>query len=124
MDPRLQFSAGMTKARGNIYLLSVLFSKLIDNAIRYNKKNGIIRFFMNKKMELGIENSGPGINASQQKKIFDKFVRIQNMKHYAGGLGLGLPLSKAIIKYLKGTITIQSTKRGPTTVFITLPVSH
>jgi K+-sensing histidine kinase KdpD len=72
--------------------MEVCFSNLIENAIKYNEKNGIIEVEFDKS-KVKIKNTGKSIN--KPEKIFEKFYR-EDSAGTTEGLGLGLSIVKKI----------------------------
>ena len=85
---------------------------LIDNAMKYSKENKLIELQTGCDMNfvfIKVKDYGIGISAKNQKKIFDKFYRLQNgLVHNTKGAGLGLTIVKDIMNEHKGKIEIDS----------------
>jgi len=100
--------------------IKFVLQNLIDNAIRYSRGKGQVKIRLLKKGKLircQIEDKGVGIPLVDQKKIFQKFFRSQNiMKYQTQGTGLGLFIAKAIIDASKGKIGFQS-QEGKGSIF-------
>lgn len=75
-----------------------LVKNLIENAIKYNKKEGKIIVLINKQNKsLIIEDSGIGISEEDQTRVFERFYRVDKAKSKEmGGTGLGLAIVKHI----------------------------
>lgn len=97
-----------------------VISILVDNAIKYSAAglpinikasatDGIVR--------VAVSDEGAGISAAEVENIFERFVRFS--KH-SEGLGLGLPIAKAIIEAHGGQITVESTQGEGSTFYMTL----
>jgi len=109
------------------HLMNV-FSALMDNAIKYRKKeeDAWIKITSNNhayKVIISIEDNGVGINKKNLKKIFTEFFRettgnIHNVK----GFGLGLNYAKQMITSLQGNIKVESTLGVGTKFIIILPI--
>ena len=67
-----------------------------------------------------IKDKGIGIPENEIKYIYDPFFRASNTKNYEG-YGIGLPLTRNIIRMHNGKILVTSTESEGTTVQITLP---
>jgi len=106
--------------------ISLVFRNLLDNAIRYTKGGGIIRIKLTKKPNLircEIQDNGVGIPEKDQKNIFQKFFRSQNvLKYQTVGTGLGLFIAKAVIEESKGKIGFWSEENKGTTFWFELPI--
>lgn len=109
--------------------LKQVLVNLVTNGIKYTDK-GTVSFgyeLNEKKKEItfSIYDTGPGIDAKNQKFIFDRFKRIENDASIkAGGLGLGLAITKAYVEMMGGSITLKS-ELGKGSVFsFTLPLQY
>ncbi len=101
-------------------------TNLLSNAIKYSPENGEIKVSLRKdndNIELTVTDQGCGIAPEHQKKIFDRFYRVENNIHTVKGTGLGLHLVKTTIeKYHNGKIFVQSEIGKGATFGIILPV--
>ncbi len=107
-------------------LLGSIFQNLIDNAYKYSrhdrkiliidistsKKNIIFRFI----------DQGIGIPEDEIDNIFKKFFRIQNEYNQQGSVGLGLAFCKELVKFMNGTITVESIEGKGSEFRIELPL--
>ena len=98
---------------------------LIDNAIRYNVPGGSVtcRTFQEAtRVRVTITNTGPGIAAADQVRIFDQFFRCEKSRASEhGGAGLGLTIVQRIVELHGGRLTIDSAPAGPTCLQVDLP---
>ncbi|OGY60905.1 MAG: hypothetical protein A3I33_02180 [Candidatus Colwellbacteria bacterium RIFCSPLOWO2_02_FULL_45_11] len=107
--------------------LGLAISNLLDNAIRYNVKNGSvtvnIKLLTDKPFaEVAIADTGIGIPPENMEKVFTKFFRAENViKRETEGSGLGLFITKNIINRHGGTIRAESVIDRGTTFYFTLP---
>ena len=77
----------------------------------------------NGSFELAVRDTGPGISAADQAKLFQEFQQAENPKtRKKEGTGLGLAISKRIIEMHGGKIWIESQLGQGSTFFVTLPV--
>jgi signal transduction histidine kinase len=101
------------KIKANPNRLKEVFVNLIDNAIKYTKKGYILVSAKvdksHKKYYFIFEDTGIGISAENQKKLFQKFFRVQS-KETADipGTGLGLWIVKNIVEKMNGEIYLES----------------
>lgn len=85
-----------------------LFRNLIDNAIKYNTSNGSIYLELTKH-HFVIEDTGIGISSEDQKRVFERFYRVDKAKSKVlGGTGLGLAIVKHICEIYKFRILLSS----------------
>jgi two-component system phosphate regulon sensor histidine kinase PhoR len=114
------------KIRGNEQLLQNIISNLLSNAIRYNRPKGKIWFRLFKKedtLRIEIEDTGIGIPASQQERIFERFYRIESSRYlFPEGSGLGLSIIKHAIDLLSGEIGLESEEEKGSLFWIELPL--
>ena len=92
--------------------LFIMLRNLIDNAVKYSANAGSIDIdlsFKEEKIIFKISNIGNFIDAIQREKLFDIFYRIENSNSVAG-CGLGLAITKKIIKLFAGNIEFFSEK--------------
>ncbi len=81
---------------------------ILDNAAKYCSITTVIKIDYEKSAEfviIRIQDSGPGIPESQKEEIFCKYARIAKQDYKQGGTGLGLPICRAIMNLLGGSVT-------------------
>ncbi len=91
-------------------LITRLIVNLIDNAIRYSKKNGKITFSLLKENDdavIEVTDDGIGISEEDLPCIFDRFYQADKSRG-TGGSGLGLSIVKWIVDAHKGSIEVES----------------
>lgn len=107
--------------------LSMVLRNLIDNAIRYNVKNGTVTVAVQKVqdkpyVEIMVKDTGIGIPAAEAQKLFTKFFRADNAVHaVADGSGLGLYIARNIIQSHGGQIWAESELGRGSVFHFTLP---
>lgn len=101
-------------------------TNLLSNAIKYSPENGEIKVNLHQtgeEIELTVTDQGCGIAPEYQKKIFDRFYRVENNIHTVKGTGLGLHLVKTTIeKYHNGKVFVRSDVGQGSTFGIVLPI--
>jgi len=106
--------------------ISITIQNLVDNAIKYTKEKGEVKVTLVSDKDfvtIAIKDKGVGIPDSQQKHIFKKFFRSDNiMKNQTVGTGLGLFIARSIVEGNKGKIWFESKEGEGTTFFFTLPI--
>ncbi|HOD62294.1 MAG TPA: HAMP domain-containing sensor histidine kinase [Bacilli bacterium] len=112
--------------QGDFVLLQQAFSNIIENGIKYNRPNGMVKVLVNQLGEnciICIKDTGQGISDKDMEHIFDRFYRSRESRiEYSSGLGLGLSISSHIIKLHKGNIEVTSEIGEGSTFKITLPI--
>lgn len=110
---------------GSLNHLKQVFINIIDNAIKYGLSNTVIQVLAYSEGEfayIDIINKGEGIPSKEIEEIFLPFYRMDKQKsREMGSCGLGLSISKEIVKKHKGEIKIHSVKNKETSVLIKLP---
>jgi signal transduction histidine kinase len=106
---------------GNKTLIHILLYNLIVNAIKYNKRNGIITVvdgFSGSNYFLSISDTGIGMNEKQIEKIFNRFTRINSNED---GHGLGLAIAESIALFHQIIIEVASKSNEGTTFLLRFP---
>lgn len=110
------------KIQVNPLLINIIFSNLIDNAIKYtnhDKKIIIELFSKNNHVCFSIEDQGIGIKKEHLKKITDKFYRVDESRNKnIQGFGLGLSIVKNFVSLHNATLEIDSTYKKGTQISI------
>lgn len=107
--------------------LGLAISNLIDNAMKYNSKGGSVTVRLKQLagqpyIQISVEDMGIGILPEDINKLFTKFYRAPNArKIQADGTGLGLYITRNIIRQHGGEIGVESTLGRGTTFSFTLP---
>lgn len=97
---------------------------LIDNAMSYTAKGGIVdvdAYENSKAVTLSVTNTGEPISDEKKEEIFDRFYRESKSRESTGNhYGLGLSIASTIVKKHNGKISVES-KNGKNTFTVTLP---
>lgn len=100
----------------------ILFN-LTSNAIKYTPDNGAITITITKienNIKIKVKDNGIGIDKAFHEKIFDKFVQLGNQKH---SNGLGLTITKELVKLHNGEITLNSIPQQGSEFTVIIPTS-
>ena len=98
---------------GHPLLLHELFNNLIDNALRYTPRGGVVTVRVRPEDDhacVDIEDSGPGIPEHERTLVFERFYRVLGTQ--VDGSGLGLPIVKEIAAHHAATVRIEDTRPG------------
>ena len=121
----LSLSGESAKIYGIPQLLSGIIFNLCDNAIKYNRENGMVSVEIkdeDNKAVLSVADNGIGIPAEHQERIFERFYRVdKSHSKEIGGTGLGLSIVKHAAKLHDAVIELHSVVDGGTTVTVTFP---
>lgn len=109
------------------YLVSIIISNLISNAIKYSNKNGEININLvnnNNQISFSIADNGIGIAPVDIDKIFNSFYRSDVTNHSEiKGTGLGLSIVKRLCDLLKLEIAVESKLNQGTTFILSFPLA-
>lgn len=111
--------------KSDTYLVSIILSNIISNAIKYSNKSGKIDIELKKDKEnvfCSISDNGIGIVAEDLEKIFNSFYRSDVSNHpEIKGTGLGLSIVERLCNLLKIDIDITSEEDVGTTIILNFP---
>lgn len=103
-------------------LIREMIDNLIQNAIRYNKERGTVQVNVgieNGHPVLSVKDSGIGIAAEHQERVFERFYRVDKSRsRETGGTGLGLAIVKHIADIHSAEVVLDSTVGKGTTVTV------
>lgn len=86
---------GSVMVSGEAHLLRELIGNLLDNAIRYNRRGGIVTLSISEApLRLCVDDDGPGIPEGERELVLERFYRLSDSEY--GGCGLGLSIAKEI----------------------------
>lgn len=95
---------------GDPLLLELLVSNLVENALKYSPRDGLVSIVLEQKARhilLSVKDQGPGIPDEEKKRIFGKFYRTgQESTRRTKGTGLGLYLCLKIVEDHKATLKV------------------
>lgn len=118
---------GGTQINADRDKISQVIINLLANAIKYAPNSHSIDVTLTssaKDVQLKIKDYGIGIEEKDQKKIFERFYRVegQNEAHF-GGFGIGLYLVNSIVENHEGTVSLESSKGEGATFIVQLPLA-
>ncbi|MDH2998604.1 two-component system sensor histidine kinase CpxA [Pasteurellaceae bacterium LFhippo2] len=109
---------------GNNKILSSALENLIRNAQKYAKSEvKVTAFIENNKLNIIVDDNGPGIPDGQYEDIFRPFYRVQEDRaRHTGGTGLGLAIVLNAVQYHKGEVFAERSPLGGLRVTMKLPL--
>jgi two-component system heavy metal sensor histidine kinase CusS len=129
LAPTLQLEAVIApdvRVNADAVLLEQALQNLLNNAVKYNRADGLIRVSL--RTEAGVAtvtvgNSGPGIPESDRPRVFERFFRSDpaRRRDRASGAGLGLSLSREILRAHGGDLILDRNESDWTEFVVKLP---
>lgn len=126
---RTELPAGPVIARADPARVRQVLTNLINNAIKYSPEGSpiMIRLSTSERQrqqiaEIRVRDQGPGIAPEHQKRIFERFYRVNPSPAGGEGIGLGLAICKAIVEGHGGEIGVVSEVGRGSEFYFTLPL--
>ena len=120
-----EVAPGLPNGRGDQRRLAQVLLNLVGNAIKFTDA-GSVRITAEARearFVVKVRDTGPGIEAAEQSRIFDEFHQVDNSNtKKKGGTGLGLAISKRIVEMHGGRISVGSKPGKGATFRIDLPI--
>ncbi len=113
--------------QGEQTLLAQAMQNLLQNAVKYNRKGGEVRCRLMREGETAVvevRNTGQAIPEEEQRKIFDRFYRMDPARsRNADGFGLGLNLAMEIVKIHGGSVCLVESREDLNRFRVELPLA-
>jgi two-component system phosphate regulon sensor histidine kinase PhoR len=115
--------ANVGTASGDADRIQQVLVNLLDNAVKYGGGNVTVRVeSANGPIRVSVADDGPGIMAADQQRIFEKFYRAEPQQHHGpGGTGLGLYISRELVRRMDGRLDVSSAPGEGATFVLELP---
>ena len=118
-------STGDGTMTGSDTLIYRLLFNLTENAIRYNRPDGIVRITVTeeeKRLIIRVSDTGCGVPEQYRESIFQPFFRVDKSRSREnGGVGLGLSLVWEIVTLHGGEVRVEESSEKGTTIAVRLP---
>jgi signal transduction histidine kinase len=125
LNLKINIREDLAKGKGDEQRISQVILNLLGNAIKFTDQ-GEVKVeakILNGDYLVSISDTGTGLTAEDQQKIFEEFRQAdESSTRKKGGTGLGLSISKKIIEMHKGSIGVESTLGEGSTFWFTLPI--
>ncbi len=119
-------STGDGTVTGSDTLIYRLLFNLTENAIRYNRPDGIVRITVTeeeKRLIIRVSDTGCGVPEQYRESIFQPFFRVDKSRSREnGGVGLGLSLVWEIVTLHGGDVRVEESSEKGTTIAVKLPL--
>jgi signal transduction histidine kinase len=122
---KVEVAADLPSGRGDERRLTQVLLNLVGNAIKFTDSGevAVMAAAANGSFNVSVRDTGPGISAADQGKLFQEFQQADNsITRKKGGTGLGLAISKRIVEMHGGRIWVDSTVGQGSTFSFSLPV--
>ncbi len=107
--------------------LGQVLKNLLENAIKYNTEGGSVTVTCEPTspgfVRIEVKDTGPGIDPSDMATLFQPFQRLHNRGETIEGSGLGLTISRRLMKAMGGSIGVESERGAGSVFWIELPVT-
>ncbi len=110
---------------GNMLAIKRALTNLIDNALAYGQQAEVFLLPQASELRIKINDQGPGIHSSEMENVFTPFYRLDAARSpQLSGAGLGLAVSRDIIRAHGGDISLHNCQPRGLSVIIDLPISE
>ena len=103
-----------------------VLTNLIENAAKYSPDGGVVEIRLQRHgsaVRFSVRDEGLGIPAAEQRRIFEKFYRVDpNLSRGIGGTGLGLYICRELVRRMDGHIWVESREGEGSTFAFELPL--
>jgi PAS domain S-box-containing protein len=124
LDLRVELPPALPAIAGDRDRLLQVFSNLVGNALRYTPSGGRVTVTaeaFDRSVRFAVADTGPGIPADQQQRIFDPFWQAAQADRR--GAGLGLAIARGLVEAHGGRLTVESEVGHGSTFRFTVPVA-
>jgi PAS domain S-box-containing protein len=105
-----------------------ILTNLLDNAVKYSPDGGALRLSIARNdtfVRFSVSDEGLGVPLSEHGRIFEKFYRLDpELTRGVGGTGLGLYISRELVRRMKGRVSVESREGVGSTFMVDLPVAR
>lgn len=108
--------------------MTLIISNLVENAIKYNRENGLVKVTLNadhQMFSVEVADNGIGIPEEELEHIYERFYRVdKSHSREIGGTGLGLSITKNAVLMHRGSITVSSLLGEGSTFLVKIPLNY
>jgi signal transduction histidine kinase len=123
---KVELPPSLPVGRGDERRIAQVLLNLVGNAIKFTDAGevAIKASAVNGSFEVGVSDTGPGIEPADQQKIFEEFQQADTSStRKKGGTGLGLSISKRIIEMHGGRLWVESEPNHGSTFSFSVPIA-
>ena len=124
LTAEIRAAADLPRLRADAYQVEQMLINLVDNAVKYTEKGGVVISLKADPREfvIDVEDTGYGIAPEHLSRLFERFYVVDKSRsRKLGGTGLGLAIVKHIVQLHGGTITVASKEGKGTTFTVRIP---
>jgi PAS domain S-box-containing protein len=117
-------AADLRQVRADRTRLKQVLLNLLSNAVKYNREGGSVSVRIEDQgacWRVCIDDTGPGLDAEQQSRLFVSFERLEAARSAIEGTGIGLALSRRLVELMGGRIGVQSEPGRGSSFWVELP---
>jgi C4-dicarboxylate-specific signal transduction histidine kinase len=126
VTPKLHQGKGLPLVLADRTQLQQVVVNLAVNAVQamaqtptHQRRLTLRTSFCDSRVHVAVEDSGPGIDAAHQSRLFESFFTTKS-----NGMGMGLPICRSILETYGGAISARNAERGGAVFAFTLPAAH
>jgi AraC-like DNA-binding protein len=121
---RIDIPERLPQIRADPIRLTQIFLNLLSNAKKYTERGEITlgAEVTPPQVHFWVVDTGQGIDPEQQERIFEPFVKLEDKRRFAGGIGLGLSITRHLVALHNGTMRLESQPGVGSTFHIYLPL--
>jgi len=125
---RVEVEEGLPLVPFDPGFLRPIVANLVDNAVKYSPDGGAVRVGVTaspSRVSFAVSDEGLGIPHAEQARIFDKFYRLDpELTRGIGGTGLGLYITRELVRWMGGSVAVESAEGVGSTFTVELPVAR
>jgi two-component system sensor histidine kinase KdpD len=118
---------GLPPVSADAGLIRLVIRQITGNALNYSQPGAPITVRAragDTGVVISVTDRGPGIQAEEQRQIFEKYYRGKQERGHLTGMGVGLPIARQVVEARHGRIWVESQPGEGATFSFTLPLAH
>ena len=126
-EVRVETERDLPEVMADAELIGLTIRQLLTNALKYTNPESpiIVRARAEETVvTISVKDLGPGISPKDQKRIFEKYYRVENNTDRIPGTGMGLAIARNIVEAHGGKIWVESVLSRGSEFHFTLPVTE
>jgi len=123
---KTEIAPSLPAVRGEAVRLGQVFANLIHNAVKFSQQGSEVWVGVERtgdSLSAWVRDSGIGIGATDQARIFERFYKVDRVRVRGGGTGLGLAIARHVIGQHGGRIWVESEEGSGSTFTFSVPLA-